>query len=142
LPKGAYATALYDYIPNSSDIDELDMVAGDELFVIVEDDGSGWTKVSRSGSEGLVPTSYIQIKTETELTPSHLALTAEKTKFSGSLAKVLFDYQKKENDELTVFAGQCIWIVEEDDGSGWTRVTNGTESGLVPSTYISRTEYQ
>lgn len=141
IPNGAKAVALYDYIPNSSANDELDMAAGDELVVVTEDDGSGWTKVSRSGSEGLVPTSYIQTKKDIEPAPSPLASTAEKTKFSGSLAKVLFDYQRKEDDELTVYAGQSVWIVIEDDGSGWTQVTNGTESGHVPSSYLSMADY-
>jgi uncharacterized protein YgiM (DUF1202 family) len=167
VPNGARAIALYDYIPGALANDELDMVAGDELTVITQDDGSGWTKVSRSGSEGLVPTSYIEIKQaavtkespvasilrkevaditsvtskEAGLVSSPLASAAEKTKFSGSLARVLFDYQGKEVDELTVYAGQSIWIVSEDDGSGWTRVTNGTENGYVPSSYISIAEY-
>jgi hypothetical protein len=175
IPNGAKAVALYDYIPNSSANDELDMVAGDQLIVVTEDDGSGWTKVSRSGSEGLVPTSYIEIRQavdaeppssasiirngadgasdplaaiastiirkEVESTSSPLASITEKTKFSGSLARVLFDYQGKQDDELTVYMGQSVWIVNEDDGSGWTLVTNGTESGHVPSSYISIAEY-
>lgn len=37
------------------------MTEGDEMDVIEQDQGDGWTRVKRKdGSEGFVPTSYIQ----------------------------------------------------------------------------------
>ena len=53
------ARALYDYTAAGSD--ETTIVAGDQLSVIEEDDGSGWTMVNGPQGQGLVPTSYIEI---------------------------------------------------------------------------------
>ncbi len=48
------------------------MISGDILEIVEADDGSGWTKVSRSGIIGLVPTSYIEsVSTlKTEIAPA------------------------------------------------------------------------
>jgi len=47
-----------------------------------------------------------------------------------------FDFTASSSFELTAVAGVPIWIVEGDDGSGWTKVSDGKKSGLVPSSYI------
>ena len=39
---------------------ELTISAGEELILVEEDDGSGWSCVSRGDEQGFVPTSYIQ----------------------------------------------------------------------------------
>jgi uncharacterized protein YgiM (DUF1202 family) len=40
------------------------------------------------------------------------------------------------NDE----AGTEVQVVEEDDGSGWVKVSDGRKSGLVPASYLSMDE--
>lgn len=49
---------------------------------------------------------------------------------------VTYDFTASSSFELTTTAGVPIWIVEEDDGSGWTKVNDGKKSGLVPSSYL------
>jgi len=49
---------------------------------------------------------------------------------------MVFDFTASSSFELTATAGVPIWIVEGDDGSGWTKVSDGKKSGLVPSSYI------
>ena len=39
---------------------ELTVSAGEELVIVEDDDGSGWTLVARGSEEGYVPTSYVQ----------------------------------------------------------------------------------
>lgn len=55
---------------------------------------------------------------------------------SGVSAQVLYDYAAQGDDELSVSTGQTVSVVEADDGSGWTQVSVGSRSGLVPSTYV------
>lgn len=38
---------------------------------------------------------------------------------------------------MTVKEGTQVWIVEDDeDGSGWLKVSDGAKTGLVPTTYL------
>lgn len=47
---------LYDYVAQGDD--ELSVNKGDEIVVLHEDDGSGWTEGEFVGQVGLIPTSY------------------------------------------------------------------------------------
>ena len=38
--------------------------------------------------------------------------------------------------ELTVYSGEELIVIEEDDGSGWTRVMRGQEEGYIPTSYV------
>ena len=37
-------------------------------------------------------------------------------------------------------AGTPVQVVEEDDGSGWVKVSDGRKSGLVPASYLNKDE--
>ncbi|KAM3162781.1 Protein BZZ1 [Lachancea thermotolerans] len=55
---------------------------------------------------------------------------------------VLFQYQKQDNDEVSVSPGNAISLLTADSGSGWTRIKNDStgEAGLVPTSYIEINE--
>jgi len=59
---------------------------------------------------------------------------------SGSAATILFDFESSSAFELTVSSGTQVHVVEEDDGSGWVKVSDGRKSGLVPASYLSMDE--
>lgn len=40
--------------------------------------------------------------------------------------------------EMSIFAGEELVIVEDDDGSGWTRVMRGDEEGYIPTSYVQK----
>lgn len=61
---------------------------------------------------------------------------AASAKPSEPRGKMLYPYQARGEDELTVEDGQDVVIVEPDDGSGWMRVRAGAASGLVPASYV------
>ncbi|KAK6099481.1 Protein BZZ1 [Batrachochytrium dendrobatidis] len=52
---------------------------------------------------------------------------------------VLFDYIKNSPDELTIYSGDTVTILEADDGSGWTMVQLDKSQGLVPTSYLQLT---
>ncbi|CAL9730173.1 protein Bzz1p [Monosporozyma unispora] len=65
------------------------------------------------------------------------------TSTSGNGNKVLFAYEKQDDDEISVQPGDIIDLVEKDSGSGWTSVKNISQGGiigLVPTTYIKIAE--
>lgn len=72
---------------------------------------------------------------------SHTVSSHTSTSNNGN--KVLFAYEKQDDDEITVHPGDIIELVEKDSGSGWTSVKNvsqGGTIGLVPTTYVKIVE--
>lgn len=51
---------------------------------------------------------------------------------------VLYDFGGSNDGEMSVYAGEELIIVEEDDGSGWTRVLRGDEEGYIPTSYVQK----
>ena len=56
------ATALYDFTPPESEDNAATLTVGEEVRVLVPDDGSGWSEVQNSkGTTGHVPTGYLHV---------------------------------------------------------------------------------
>ncbi|KAF2102647.1 FCH-domain-containing protein [Rhizodiscina lignyota] len=50
--------------------------------------------------------------------------------------KMLYEYQKNGDGEITVHEGREVILLEPDDGTGWMKVRAGYLEGLVPATYV------
>ncbi|KAF7298890.1 hypothetical protein MIND_00837000 [Mycena indigotica] len=61
----------------------------------------------------------------------------EETYQSG---RVLFDFAPTSEFELAVSEGATVHVIEPDDGSGWVKVSDGRNTGLVPASYIDYSE--
>ncbi|KAG0683453.1 hypothetical protein C6P40_000097 [Pichia californica] len=78
------------------------------------------------------------VSTPTGTTMSSIAANAIGT----STATALYAYQITGDDELSMTAGESFTIVEKDDGSGWTFVSNSSgDQGLVPTSYLKIEEH-
>ncbi|KAJ3107447.1 hypothetical protein HDU97_004043 [Phlyctochytrium planicorne] len=53
-------------------------------------------------------------------------------------ARALFDYKEHGEDEISMKVGQDLFILEDDDGSGWVTVHDGMREGLVPASYLEK----
>ncbi|KAF9778598.1 hypothetical protein BJ322DRAFT_1091523 [Thelephora terrestris] len=52
-------------------------------------------------------------------------------------ARVVFEYTSTSPYELSISEGETVKVLEEDDGSGWIKVANGSGGkGLVPASYV------
>ncbi|KAG5418162.1 BZZ1 [Candida metapsilosis] len=130
---GPTARALYAYSATSGD--ETGLHPGDDLTVVEEDDGSGWTLVSGPQGQGLVPTSYIKIKTKKAPPPVAPKRGAKRVQY----LEALYDYTADGDDELSIQAGDRIILVEDDtDGSGWTEGELNGEKGMFPTSYVKK----
>lgn len=49
---------------------------------------------------------------------------------------VLYDYDARDDSELTVKEGYYVEVIEPDDGSGWVTASLGGQTGLVPAAYL------
>lgn len=54
----------------------------------------------------------------------------------GKKSTVLFDYKRTASDEISVRYGQTVFVTRKDDGSGWTRVSDLINEGLMPTSYL------
>ncbi|CED83894.1 Cdc42-interacting protein CIP4 [Phaffia rhodozyma] len=55
----------------------------------------------------------------------------------GRETKVLFDYEATSESEISIREGRTVRVIEEDDGSGWVKVDDGTGyQGLCPAAYL------
>ncbi|KAI9208006.1 uncharacterized protein BJ171DRAFT_472287 [Polychytrium aggregatum] len=163
------AIVLYSYTPCNLSGGEIEVLEGESLTVLQPDDGSGWALVSSATKTGLVPTSYIKViprgtplplhipanvslsaqtlgcdeamaKTDVPVDPKPAENVPLEQHRSESQATVLYEYIKQSDDEITVLVGQMVKVLDSDDGSGWARVSDGSQAGLVPSTYLQKRE--
>ncbi|KAI5119404.1 hypothetical protein M0805_005947 [Coniferiporia weirii] len=52
-------------------------------------------------------------------------------------ARALYDYTPTSPFELAITEGSIVQVLEDDDGSGWTKVADGNGGkGLVPASYV------
>ncbi|KAI0669220.1 hypothetical protein C8Q78DRAFT_1042286 [Trametes maxima] len=70
-------------------------------------------------------------------TPSSFARAPHMIEDSKPTARVLFDFSPTSPFELAVSAESVVHVLEEDDGSGWVKVSDDSGGkGLVPASYI------
>jgi len=55
----------------------------------------------------------------------------------GLIPTVFFLFLGSNEGEISVFAGEELVIVEDDDG-GWTRILRGDEEGYIPTSYVNK----
>lgn len=76
-------------------------------------------------------------------TPISTTATTSTNIITTKIATALYDYQSNGDDELSMSSGETFTIVESDDGSGWTYVSDSSgNQGLVPTSYIKIEEQQ
>ncbi|KAI0693453.1 hypothetical protein C8T65DRAFT_668088 [Cerioporus squamosus] len=70
-------------------------------------------------------------------TPSSFAPSEHAPEETRPTARVLFDFTPTSPFELAVSAESIVHVLEEDDGSGWVKVADGSGAkGLVPASYV------
>ncbi|KAJ7796189.1 hypothetical protein B0H14DRAFT_2916290 [Mycena olivaceomarginata] len=76
--------------------------------------------------------------TASRRSPSAFAhsVTEETYEQSYQSARMLFDFTPTSEFELQVAEGTVVQVIEPDDGSGWVKVSDGENAGLVPASYV------
>ena len=110
---------------------ELTVSTQDEVFLVVGAPVSeGWSLVIRGEESGLVPTSYVEPLPELSR--------------RAAPAIVRADFAAQHDAELSVSAGDVVWLLEPQPAStfeGWTAVVHEDGAaelrpGLVPTAYL------
>ncbi|KAJ7095722.1 hypothetical protein B0H15DRAFT_826828 [Mycena belliarum] len=71
-------------------------------------------------------------------TPSAFAQSVAEEPYEEAYqsARMLFDFAPTSEFELQVAEGTVVQVIEPDDGSGWVKVSDGRNAGLVPASYV------
>ncbi|GAO52352.1 hypothetical protein G7K_6430-t1 [Saitoella complicata NRRL Y-17804] len=157
-------TARVNFAWQANDETELSVNEGDEVEVVVADDGSGWMTGRIGGREGVVPASYVTLNPP----PSPAAAAAAPASTPGAAhsrtlsissmasslkkkgpavapkrgakrlkyVKALYDYEAQTEVELSIREGDVILLVKEDQGDGWAEGEIGGVQGSFPANYV------
>ncbi|PCH40000.1 hypothetical protein WOLCODRAFT_136602 [Wolfiporia cocos MD-104 SS10] len=116
-----------------------------ELKVPADCSGSRGARANQSASTpSTISRSSTMSKTSSQASATPALTTPSPSSFAPSSseeapprARVLFSFSPTSPFELAVSEGAIVHVVEEDDGSGWVKVSDGSGGkGLVPASYI------
>jgi len=135
--------AKYDYQAAENATQELSMSRGDVLTLL--DDSKTWWKVkNKAGRVGYVPSNYIvrgggsaKQKPQKKQIIQKVKEAAVPTHDKDTLCVALYNYDKKRDDELQLYKGQRILILEESEDDWWRgRSLESGQDGWFPSNYV------
>lgn len=135
---GAGAVALYPY--DAAGDDEVSITQNEEVEVMQEDDGSGWTLVRGASGEGLVPTSYLQMhETPSAAKKKGPSVAPKRGARKVQYVEALYDYTAGEDNELSLQVGDRVVLTQDDtDGSGWSEGELNGVMGMFPTAYVRK----
>ncbi|KAJ3318153.1 Intersectin 1 (SH3 domain protein) [Boothiomyces sp. JEL0866] len=102
--------------------DDLQVLTG-EVLVVEKEEGEWLVCKTQSGNTGYIPKTFVKTKeVEVKLEPI-------------GRAKVLFDFEARNADEISVTVGQIVQILAKPEIEWWV-VQHSDKSGLVPSNFL------
>lgn len=157
--------AKYDYTAAEGAAQELSMLRG-EVLTLLDDSKSWWKVKNKVGKVGYVPSNYIIRTKSTKNKTKNKAPTKEpiksvngkvkyfndwlkslpkrklkknepSTKKEDLICEALYNYDKTRDDELQIYKGQKILILEESEDDWWRgRNLESGQDGWFPSNYV------
>ncbi|KAK9760523.1 hypothetical protein K7432_015365, partial [Basidiobolus ranarum] len=122
---------LYEYQAEGGD--DLGFLENDYIQVSQSaEDGDWWYgELESNGAKGWFPKSYVE---QEDLNPQEILTDLDTPVPQPFLARVLYDYQAQQEDELSVSADVVVDILEKID-ENWWRAQIDEHIGLIPATY-------
>lgn len=137
-----FAKVVFDYVADQED--ELSLNVGDIVTNIEIQDG-GWWEGEVDGKKGMFPENFVEVIKEEPVKspPANVTIPPpslpEPTKPTAQAstkrhARVTFQYDPEQADELALEVGDIIEILEEED-EGWWKGKLGEKVGMFPSNF-------
>lgn len=107
--------------------DELSLEVGDVIKNIVDTD-VGWCEGELNGKRGMFPNNFVEeivVESSDNNTDS----------VAGKKARVTFDYDAQDKDELTLKVGEIVNVVGEEE-AGWWKGQLANKTGVFPSNFV------
>lgn len=128
------AKVAFEYAAAESD--ELTLNVGDIVTNIKVEDG-GWWEGELDGKRGVFPENFVVVIEEAvqspapSIPPAKPAAVTSKKKF----ARVTFQYDAVQPDELNLNVGNLVEVLEEED-EGWWKGKLNDKIGMFPSNFV------
>ncbi|XP_068755634.1 uncharacterized protein [Montipora capricornis] len=120
------ARVTFKYVAEQDD--ELSLEVG-AIIRNIKDVDTGWCQGELNGKTGLFPDTFVE---EVDITPD---VDPASDSVAGKEAKVTFDYEAHDQDELTLKLGDIVHVLGEDE-QGWWRGQLGGKRGVFPSNFV------
>ncbi|XP_068755636.1 CD2-associated protein-like [Montipora capricornis] len=120
------ARVTFNYVAEQED--ELSLEVG-AIIRNIKDVDTGWCQGELNGKTGLFPDNFVE---EVDITPD---VAPASDSVAGKEAKVTFDYEAQDQDELTLKLGDIVHVLGEDE-QGWWRGQLGGKRGVFPSNFV------
>jgi len=124
------AKVIFEY--NASQEDELTLAVGDIVKIIDQSD-DGWWEGELNGKHGMFPENFVEVIDEVPI--NNIPKPAPIAKPPKVTARVTFDYDAEETDELNLREGDVIQILDQEDEGWWEGLCNG-KRGMFPSNFV------
>lgn len=120
------ARVTFNYVAEQDD--ELSLETGDIIKNITDVD-DGWCQGELNGKIGVFPNNFVE-----EVVTTNADVPATDS-VAGKKAKVTFEYDSQDQDELTLKVGDIIDIIGEEE-TGWWRGQLANKTGVFPSNFV------
>ena len=125
---------LFDY--DAEQDDELNLKVGDVVTKVLIQDG-GWWEGELRGKRGMFPENFVEriqsVRDDTPPVPHPpIAGSSGACKYK---AKVTFQYEPAQDDELALEIGDSVEVLEDDE-EGWWRGKLKGKVGMFPSNFV------
>lgn len=117
------ARVTFSYVAEQED--ELSLEVGDIITNIVDVD-VGWCEGELNGKKGVFPNNFVE---------EVVAPDSSSNSVAGKKAKVTFDYEAQDADELTLKLDDIVDILGEEE-PGWWKGQLGDRIGVFPSNFV------
>ncbi|KAI8901879.1 hypothetical protein BC833DRAFT_617246 [Globomyces pollinis-pini] len=117
-------TVLFDF--QGTRQDDLTVQTG-ETIVVEKEEGEWFICRTNTGVSGWIPKAFVT----PEETKSAVVVPVKSLVF----AKVLFDFEARNIDELTCASGQIVTVVDRPE-EAWTLISHSDKSGLIPTSFL------
>lgn len=125
---------LFDY--DAEQDDELNLKVGDVVTNVSIQDG-GWWEGELRGKRGMFPENFVERiqNVKDDAPPVPQPPTAESSGGCKYKAKVTFQYEPVQDDELALEIGDLVEVLEDDE-EGWWRGKVKGKIGMFPSNFV------
>ena len=117
---------------------EVNLIGGEYIYDVEQDDDEWWRGTTADGKRGLVPASHVVESAATNLAgvPPPLLSVRPAPKNRTLTMIVLRPYEAQEDDEINLIEGGYIYDVEKLDDGRWRGTTAGGKRGLFPASCV------